>query len=197
MSLILDGTLGASIIQDGIVNSNKIADGSIGYVDLPSGSVLQVVNTIYTTRTSFTVGASTDTSVPGGNIVITPKSSNSKFLIQVRYIFETDSGWDVMFNIQKNGTRINTGGLNNTWSGIAMATQSYGGGNNNDSTLELLSFSTLDTSGSTAGTNITFNLVCSGNNVAHTSWVNRTFANDGAAGNENGTSEIIIWEIKG
>lgn len=180
-----------SVTIDGTYGINKFT----GIDVFPAGVPIQVVNTIYTSRTSFTI-QTYDTDVPGGSITITPKGNNSKFLITVRYFFESDSSYNIVYNIQRNGTRINVGGLTNNWSGIAMATQTYGGGNDNSSTPEILNFSTLDTSGSTAGTPITFKLVSS-SDTARTSYVNRVFSSDGTSAYENGTSEIIIMEIKG
>ena len=70
MSLILDGTTGASAVQAGAVTTGK----------LPAGSVLQVVNATYSTATS----SSTNTAVTTGlTATITPTSASSKILVLV------------------------------------------------------------------------------------------------------------------
>jgi hypothetical protein len=187
---------GIDTVQDDTIDSSKIVNNSISEDDLPSGTALQTVVTRYTTRTSFTVGTS-DTVMPGGTLTITPKANNSKFLIQVRYFLELNASWDTVWNIQRDGSRININGYTANQTGIMMARQSYASGSNdNNSTPEMLSLETLSVEGSTKGTNITFRLVGSsaGNK---TCWINRTFGNNGARGHECGTSEVIITEYKG
>jgi hypothetical protein len=181
---------GISEVQDNTVNSDKIPDNSISYNDLHEGAVLQTVNLVSSAQGSYTIGTS-DTNHPGGEISITPKLSNSLFLIHVRYFMEVANGWDVVFNIKKNGTRINNLD-NNRWHGLTMPTISYSGAADNNSTPELVEFSTLDTSGSSSGVVITYNLVSSsGGNK--TCFYNRCFSTT----YEKGVSEIIIQEIKG
>lgn len=187
---------GIDTVQDGVVSSSKIIDNSVSPADLPSGTVLQVVSTIYTTRTSFTC-TTADTAMPGGYLAITPKGSNSKFLITVRYHLEADAHQDVVYNIQRNGTRINVGGLTSAWSGLGMAGQTYApAGSDTNSTPEVLFFETLDTTGSTAGTAIGYQIIASADSTK-TIWVNRVAGSDGTGGYENSTSEVIITEIKG
>lgn len=182
----LDGT--SSNIQ------TQLSTGVWNPSQMPSGSVIQVVNTIYTGRTSYTIYTS-DTAVPGGSLSITPKLSGSKFLIRVRYWFENTGGWDTVYNIQRAGVRINVGGMTQLFEGIHMATQTYQNADDS-STPDMLSFETLDTTGSTAGSALTYTLVSSSTSN-RTGWVNRTFGSDGQNGHERGTSEIIIMEIKG
>lgn len=180
---------GIDTLQDNIVSTQKIIDNSINYEDLPSGSVVQVINTVYYTQTSFTTTTS-DQVVPGLTLDITPKLSGSKFLIFVRIFVEVDGAWDVVFNVQRNGSRINTES-GNYWDGLTMPTQTYGAATNNDSTPEMVDICTLDITGSTAGQTITYRAVSSAGS-SRTCMINRCFGSD-----ECGTSELIIMEIKG
>jgi hypothetical protein len=187
---------GIDTIQDNIINSDKIQDNSISPDDLPSGSVVNYARTHYTGRTSFT-STSSDTDVPGMSVEITAKSDNSKFLVVVRHFLEVDNAWNICCNIHKDGVRVNQTTTSNIY-GLAMPSQSYSpAANNNDSTPESLDFTTLDTTGSNKGQTYTFKLVvCSPNNKTY--FVNRVFNN--SQGNKNyeiGTSEIIVYEIKG
>ena len=186
---------GIDTVQNNIITSAKVQTNGVSTDDMPSGSYLQVLNTIYTGRPSISI-TSSDTDIPGCAITITPKGTNSKFLIHVRGWVECDSEWNIMFNIQRNGARINTGGLGSYWSGLGMAVQTYNGASDNSSTPATLNFSTYDTTGSTAGVPITFKLVGSADGT-RTMWINRTFASDGQGGQENSTTEMIIIEVKG
>ena len=67
-------------IISGDTGVNQITAGAIERADLPSGSVLQVVNATHSTETSTTSNTLTDT---GLSISITPSSSSSKILIFV------------------------------------------------------------------------------------------------------------------
>jgi len=123
---------------------------------------------------------------------ITPKGNNSLFRIDVRWFGEAANTWEIVAHIHRDGSRINEANTLN-YHGLSMATQTDGGGVDNDSTPEILTLSTLDKTGSTIGTSINFKLMFSGNTNC-TMWTNRCF---GAPANryETGISEIIITEI--
>ena len=159
---------------------------------MPSGSVLQVVSYYTAAQTAQTLSAS-DQVINSMSKVITPLGANSKFLVQLRWVGEIDSGHDVCFNIQMDGTRVNSGGGRAFM--LGMASISYHSINNN-STPETLNFSTLVSTSSVIGTDITFRLVadCGGGNTMYS---NRCFGSAPSGGTEGGTSELIITEIKG
>lgn len=186
---------GIDKIQDNTVNANKIVNNSITYDDMPEGSVIQVTGIIYSSLVSYTIAANTDTNVPGMAITVTPRLNNSKFLITVRNYMELADGWNTMFNIKRDGTRLHSLS-NNQWDGLSAASLSYGGAVDNNSTPEMLNIQTLDTIGSTAGVPITYQLVAS-SGAARTCWMNRTFGAVGQSNYENSTSEIIVMEFKG
>lgn len=187
---------GIDTVQDNTISSSKIIDNSISADDLPSGCIINSARTLYTTLTSYTIGTG-DTVVPGMSVDITAKGNNSKFLIMVRHFLEVDGAWDVQYNIQKNGSRINIGSTSAKY-GLAQACQSYASAANDvSSTPEHLDFTTLDTTGSTKGTTYTFRLVSASPNSARTSAVNRAYNNVGSTNYEQGSSEIIVFEIKG
>jgi hypothetical protein len=92
-------------IISGDTGIDKIAAGAIEFSDLPTGSVLQVVQATYSVSTSTSAAAWSDT---GLSATITPKFSSSKILVianqmGVRKINDTS----VNFNLCRNGSSIN------------------------------------------------------------------------------------------
>ena len=159
---------------------------------VPSGSVLQVVSYFTAAKVSQTIGT-TDTIVNSMTKAITPLGANSKFLVQVRWFGEINIVRNRVFNIHMDGARVNSQS-NNFWSGLSMGSLTYH--NSNGSSPEMVHLSTLVTTSSAVGTDITFSFVTStyANNVI---WSNRCFSNVGSSQYEDGTSELIITEIKG
>ena len=157
--------------------------------------VLQMVNLVYSTQGSMTV-VDTDTNITGMNLSITPAKSGSKFRIDVRLFGEVESSYNIVFNIHRGTTRLNTTS-NLNYHGLSMMTTTYGAATNDNSTPEILNLSTIDSTGSTAGIAITYTLVGSYYLAAgsRTLWINRCFTVPGTGGAESGISEIIITEI--
>ena len=155
------------------------------------GRLLQVVNLVYSTQSSMTVGT-TDTAVTGMNLNITPLAAGSKFRIDVRLFGEVYSAWQVLFNIHRGAARINTTS-NLNYHGLSVMTQSYGGAANDSTTPEILNLTTIDSTGSTVGTTLTYTLVACAD-VNRTLWINRCVGAP-TTSYETGISEIIITEI--
>ena len=74
--------------------------------------------------------------------------------------------------------------------GLSMATQTYGGTVDDATTPEIMNLQTVDSTGSTIATAITYTLVAA-SGLSPTMWTNRTF---GGAG-EYGVSELMIMEV--
>jgi hypothetical protein len=158
-----------------------------------SGNVLQVVNVLTTAQGSQSLAAVTETVVTGLTLSITPKGANSKFLVQARAFGESDVSYNNVYNILMNGVRVNIGGSTQSFAGLSMATTTYGGGPDNNTTPEILTLSTLVSTSSVVGTPITFALAVTAS-TAKTLFNNRCFAAP-ALSAEVGSSEIIITEI--
>jgi hypothetical protein len=186
MAIILDGSTG-------ITSSGAITQGGSAVLTTSStvGKVLQVVNLLYSTQSSITIGT-TDTAITGMNLNITPLGAGSKFRIDVRLFGEMSSPWQAVFNIHRDGARINTTS-NLNYHGLSMMAQSYPAAVNDNTTPEILNLTTIDSTGSTVGTTLTYTLVSSGD-VDKTLWINRCFSSP-AVSAETGVSEIIITEI--
>ena len=158
---------------------------------MPSGSVLQVVSYYTAAQTAQTL-SSTDAVINSMSKVVTPLGANSKFLVVLRWGGEVTGTQDTTFNIQMDGTRVNSGGGQGYYLGVPCIT--YHG--NANSTPETINFSTLVSTSSSIGTDITFRVV--GNcNTSTTMWSNRCFGSAPTGGTEGTTSELIITEIKG
>ena len=155
------------------------------------GKVLQVVSFTSSTQGSTSITTSDTASNPVIQDTITPLGNSSKFLIQVRWFGEVGDAWGCVAHIHRGSSRINEANTNN-YHGLSMPTQSHPAGENNDSTPEILTLSTLDTTGSTTGTSITFKLMFS-HQSTRTMWTNRCFGT--GASSETGVSEMIITEI--
>ena len=173
-------TFGGAISTGGAVTASNVGSG-----------ILQVVNKTISTQGSQTIGT-TDTQIGTGtdfDISITPKGNGSKFIVSARWFGEVETAWNVVFNIHRDGVRINTGGLTTNIFGLSMATQTYIT-TNNSSTPEIMNLQTVDSTGSTIGTAITYTLVASSNS-SRTMWTNRCFT----TGHEEGISELMIMEV--
>jgi len=172
--------------------------GSVGVV-IPRagvGKTLQVVSKLVTAQYVQALAANVETEVAGAGVFtlqITPKGNGSKFKIYVRHFGEIATSWDCVYNVHRDGIRINAQS-GDTWSGLGMGAQTYGAAVDNNSTPEIMQLTTLDVSGSTTGTVITYKVMVT-QNVATTQYTNRCLGSTGAVGGETGSSEIIIEEI--
>jgi hypothetical protein len=158
-------------------------------------TVLQTVNKVVSTQGSQTINA-TDSQIGSGtdfDISITPLGSGSKFIISVRWFGEVNNPQDVVFNLQRDGTRINTTS-NNAWHGLSMPCINYGAANNFSSTPEIMYLQTVDSTGSTVGSAITYTLVAT-SDASETLYTNRAQGSAGANAYESGISELQVVEI--
>jgi hypothetical protein len=172
--------------------SGSIVSGTVNSAYMPSGSVLQVVSSLNQTYNTSTVDLGYWTTVPSMSVVINPKRSNSKFLINVRWGGEVAGAWDVVFAISRNGTIIGLPSQEGSRMGsISMPLQSYID-DNNDSTPEYTNFVYLDSPGIVS--TITYALVSK-------AWSSRTlYTGSMVNGADNPayerlSTEIIVTEI--
>ena len=194
-SINLTNTNGTATINDGNPTGNKVftLPSASGALKTTSGTVLQVVSTLISAQGSTTITTADTSTNPAITHTITPVGTGSKFLIDVRWFGEADEANNIVAHIYRNGARINEGGSTLNYHGLSMSTQTFSDGFNNGSTPNILTLATLDNTGSTAGTAITYELKFSAT-YSLTMWTNRCFV---APANhyETGISEIIITEI--
>lgn len=205
----------ATVPADGSVTLTKIANGAVtadklnstldlsgktitnldasgtGFIP-PAGSVVQVQRLLMETEGSYSIGTS-DTDVPNMSLSITPKYDNSWIRIDVRYFSETLNTYNVTYNIHRNGTKINSRTNGSRSFGLSMATITYHDDYN--STPEMMHLSTIDTTGTTANTSVSYKLVAI-SDASTTSYYNRCAGATDGVQFEIGSSEIILTEIK-
>lgn len=161
--------------------------------------VLQVVSKTIETQGSQSLPAYTDVQVGANSdfiMNITPKRNGSRFLIQLRWLGETDTTHNACFNIERDGVRVNelTG---SSHAALSMPCQTYSnGGADDSSTPDVMHLATIDDGGSVAGTSIEYKVTCTnGAGATKTLWTNRCFTAP-TSGSEDGVSEIIITELR-
>lgn len=95
-------------IIDGTNGIDNIAAGAIQKSDLPTGSVLQVVQTVKSD--TFTSTSSSYTDVTGLSVTITPTSASSKILVIYNTTIGTITGqYSVGLQLVRNSTAIYLG----------------------------------------------------------------------------------------
>jgi hypothetical protein len=189
-----DGSGDLTIQQNGVL-VNKIT--SNGLTNRGTGSVLQVVNTYYTTPTSQSITSNIINNITGLEASITPASTSSKILIFVRWFGEhsTDgANWENVFGISRDGTAIGLPTATGAHTqGISMGALSYYAGDNN-STPETAFYNFLDSPNTTSA--VTYRAYVKGA-TAETLYTNRVVGGTDSTSFERGTSSIILMEFAG
>jgi hypothetical protein len=123
MALILDGTLGLTVPAASIGNltlsnssiSGLTATGISAVQQLPTGSVLQVVQS--TTTSSLSTTATGTYTTTGFSASITPKFSTSKIMVLVNGNVDTNSSAiQGNFNVYRNANPLSTYGFAEAYS---------------------------------------------------------------------------------
>jgi len=105
MSLILDGTNGETFPDGSVQSTSAIVGGKVPYTNLPTGSVLQVVQG--TTTTGTTVSVSASYAATNLSASITPKFSTSKVLVMINGMMYANTGTgEPQGAIYRNGSNI-------------------------------------------------------------------------------------------
>jgi len=136
---------------------------------MPTGSVLQVVQT--TSNTGVTVTANTYTTI-GSNVVITPSSASSKVLVQLTAGSMAYNAGDIAMRITRNGTEI-----------MVQGRQAYT--NSNDWVGNPVKLMYLDSPNSTSAVTYSFECKVSGNQIEFNS-------TGGSTSNVNGAVSIAM-----
>ncbi len=207
-----NNVINSSSISSNITNTNILAvdqiqpKGANATIIVPSaysiyspGSVVQVINTYLTAPTtqSITGGVTTYNDLTGFSATITPKSSNSKIYMTVRWFGEFSNqglNYETMWNIKRNGTLIGQPPQPGSLPlGIHMTAISYWA-NDNDSTPETLFFDYYDSPGTVSALTYQVSIVCTS---SFTLYTNRCVNGATTGGYERGTTSITLFEIAG
>jgi hypothetical protein len=159
------------------------------------GHVVQVVNVDYVGQAVQGFSTNSFLNVTGLEARITPKSVNSKIVIQARWFGEfTTHGlvWDSVFGLSRNGAQIGRQAGQSNSNGITIAAQSYVADDAN-STPETMNFFLADFPATTSEVIYQVTLIASNGGTLYT---NRTVGQSTSSGGyELGTSGIMLMEV--
>jgi hypothetical protein len=176
------------------VNNNVVTVPS-GHTLYAPGHVLQVINVDFVGQASQGFSTNSFLNITGLEARITPKSVNSKIVIQARWFGEFTShglAWDSVFGLSRNGTQIGRQAGQGNSNGITIAAQSYVADDAN-STPETMNFFLADFPSTTAEVTYQVTLIASNPGTLFT---NRTVGQSTSSGGyELGTSGIMLMEI--
>ena len=189
------GTITAS--QIATVNANTITSGSIPLAQipqlsgakLPTGSVLQVVQTVKTD--TFSSSSSSFTNITGLTATITPSSTSSRILVMASVAVADASGYFIMLRLARGGSAILQGDA--AGSRIRTGGMVY---NNPGATNEQHTWSqqVVDSPASTSSLTYSVQTMQEG---GATHYVNRLMRDDNATYEPRSASSIILMEIAG
>jgi len=173
----------------GATGVNQITDDAITYTKLPAGSTAQVVQTVKTNASSYTIN-NTWVDAAGLSVTITPSAASSKVKVSFS-VLVTGSGNTPYpkIKILRNGADIIIGDTN----GGRVRATSAAGTISSTADLETVSFEYLDSPATTSA--ITYKLQVNGYNNREFN-INATNIGDGNSG-VSGVSAITVMEIIG
>ncbi len=192
-----------------LINDNG-GSGSLQWSSgLPSGSIVQIQYTQYTGTCSMTaITQNTAFPVCDGvagsgteilNVIVTPKISNSKFLIEAQWQGELrpfDLQHDHIFSFFRGTTHLAQSGVSG---GVQVGWVTYVDASNDSSTSNGVFLRYFDAPSISAGTATTWKLAYEQAGLANSSntglFTNQTVDTGSGAGNERGISSISVTEI--
>ena len=164
----------------------KVIGDGLATSGLPAGSVIQVVNTSFTTQTKVT--ATSYTAISGASLAITPNFSSSKILVIINFstrVYDGNTNYaNGSFQILRGSTSIQTVPTDGT-GGFEIGNYDSGGGS-----VELnhrYANTILDSPSTTSATTYSVKMAVYGSAGGEIG-VN-------LGGNANGTSTITLQEI--
>ena len=172
----------------GATGVNKIQTGAIETGDMPTGSVLQVVQTIITDTSSTTSVSFVD--VSGLSVSITPISTSSKILVTADLNMGTGAGFRAHGRILRNSTAIGVGASAGSRSPSTFAIRSSDTGYLNN-----VSATVLDSPSTTSA--ITYKVQFMAEYTSGTTYVNRSFSDADNSTYPRTASMITVQEIAG
>jgi hypothetical protein len=166
-------------------STGKVLDASA-----PSGSVIQVVNTVLTSATSVSSGGSFG-EITGLATSITPISASSKIVVMLSLSGSTEVGYRAGINLVRNSTDLFKGDA----AGSRTRTTIFA--KNLDSANQAsyhMAFSAVDSPNTTSS--ITYRVYASVENSA-TFYVNRSVSDSDSTSHYRPASSLILMEIAG
>ena len=174
-----------------LAGTNVITNGKVVSSGMPVGSVLQVVNTTYTS--TFSQSIATRAKLNNISASITPTSATSKILVMCGIFFEgasNDHNWH--FFLYRDSTDISSPSPGSRSAAIAMAGVGYYDVDN-DSTPAMVNFHYFDSPSTTSAITYAPGVGCT--DGTKTIYINRTVTDSDSNGYERGISSITLMEI--
>jgi len=171
--------IGTNELEDGVVTNAKIADtaGIVSSKLATPGQVLQVVNAVNTTQSTHNSATAADLLTAD----ITPSSTSSKIYVHAIIPFTNTQNGDASFFVDRDSTRLPTGG-------ITSALINTGDATNNNGMLSMCA-AYVDSPSSTSQLTYKLKVVTSGT----TMYINRRGLNTGFTG----ATTLTLMEIAG
>jgi hypothetical protein len=177
-----------AISQNNIVsvNASVATVGTLPKARLPTGTVLQVVQTVKSDTFSSTSTSFTD--ITGLSVSITPISASNKILVIYSVMTGASSSGPTNIRLVRNSTAIAIG--DSAGSRTQVTTAVFATNSNNQSDVQNMNF--LDSPATTSST--TYKLQIQSDNGS-TQCVNRNVRDDNASYESRGVSTITVMEI--
>ena len=181
----------ARLATSGTASSSNFLRGDMAWATPSGGQVLQVVENNVNTTSSQSI-STTRVNVTNMNTTITPSSTSSKILVEVRIQAEpNNSSHETLYGIKRNSTDIGSApGSGSRSVGIQSAWIGYHGDNNES--LEGANYSYIDSPSTTSSITYRVTAISSSNG---TLYVNRTINDSNNAHHERVTSTIRLTEL--
>jgi hypothetical protein len=167
-------------------------DTAISNAEVGGGKILQVKNTLTSSRSSYTTNNNNvGTNISSLNTTITPSSTSSKVWVTITISFEVHH--DSVLRLYRNSTIIgrNTGSTAR-WSGTFLP----GYDADSNSTPRTNTYTYLDSPNTTSATTYKLNTL-SANGSNHTFYLNRPISSSGGDNLEIATSSMTLMEVAG
>ena len=165
--------------------------------NMPSGTVLQVQRTQFTSTNTVSISAATDTALTDLTVNITPVSTSSIIRIDAMVNGEwsdQDAAYDSVWFFFRDSTKLSHAAAGSRIVGIAMSTSISYTSLDQASTPELVNYSYFDTPSSTS--QITYKVGVYQRDGYDWS-LNKTVTDGNSSGYERGISFISVTEIAG
>lgn len=172
-------------------NASNISSGTLNKSRLPSGTVLQVLQTVKSD--TFVTSGTSYQDITGLSVTITPTSSTSKFLVTIA-IMGAPQYWAGYCNIVRNGTNLLQA---NSAGSRQIASMGWGAPPSNDGAINIQTVSVLDSPATASA--ITYKVQAQGRADGQNSaamFINRSATDrDTNTYDARGTSSITVMEI--
>jgi len=176
---------------------SRITNGGVASSGLPSGSIIQVQRTMFTSTNTASLTANTSTPLSDLTVNITPISTSSIIHLQAHIFLEfgidSPNTRNHTFFFYRDTTKLGHVATGNRNVGISAATRTYGAADD-QSTAEIARYDYFDTPATTS--TITYKVGVQMTD-ADTISINRTIGDADSTAYERGISFISATEIAG